>query len=67
MVSKKYGIAVKRNLFKRQARSLYRELVNKNERSFGLIVKPLKTNISYEVLCLSFDTLNKELIQAGKS
>ena len=64
--SKKYGNAVQRNLFRRRARSLYRSLVAQKKNSFGLIVKPLKTNISYKTLGLSFDALDKELMQTNK-
>jgi ribonuclease P protein component len=66
IVSKKYGNAVQRNLFRRRVRSLYRSLVAQKKDSFGLIVKPLKTNISYKALGLSFDALDKELIQTNK-
>ncbi len=59
IVSTKYGNAVKRNLFKRHVRDLFKKFFH-NDNSIGLIVKPLKPNISYSELLLCFQQLKQK-------
>jgi len=56
-VSKKYGNAVKRNLFKRRVREVfYNKILNENI-NIALIVKPEKNDINYASINNSFDKL----------
>ena len=58
-VSKRYGSAVKRNLFKRRCRELFsKHFINDN---ILLVVRPLKKEISYKQLEKSFMKLNNYL------
>tara|TARA_Y100001970_G_scaffold268391_1_gene359609 strand:- start:310 stop:615 length:306 start_codon:yes stop_codon:yes gene_type:complete len=58
LVSKKYGNAVKRNLFKRRCRSLYIQCDFKNKKT-SLIIRPLIQNINYTKLNNHFKELLK--------
>ena len=49
LVSKKYGNAVQRNLFKRRCRALYYNLDLKNK-NISLIIRPLIRNVNYTKL-----------------
>jgi len=60
-VSKKYGNAVKRNLFKRRVREVFINKVYKAQINVALIVKPKKPDINYTSIDLSFDKLMKLL------
>ena len=63
MVNTKYGNAPGRNAFKRRARSLFNALIKEHsEISIGLMIKPLKQNVSYEDLRCGFGALNKKII-----
>lgn len=62
IVSRKYGNAVNRNLFKRRCRVLfYKHFINKN---IILVVQPLKSSISWSSLLNGFSHINKK-IQIG--
>ena len=56
-VSKKYGNAVKRNLFKRRVREVFINKVFKPGVNVALIVKPKKNDINYASINNSFDKL----------
>ena len=58
VVSTKYGNAVKRNLFKRRVRGLFKTFFHDN--NIGLIVKPLKSNIQYSDLLFCFKKLKQQ-------
>ncbi len=62
MVNRQYGNAPSRNTFKRRVRFLFYDLKKKHTNlSIGLMVKPLKKNISYIDLQDSFMELNKKI------
>jgi len=59
IVSTKYGNAVKRNLFKRRSRNLFKKIFH-DYKNIGLIIKPLKSNIQYSELLLCFEKLKQK-------
>ena len=59
IVSTKYGNAVKRNLFKRRVKSLFKKFFH-DDNNMGLVVKPLKSNIQYSELLLCFEKLKQK-------
>jgi len=59
IVSKKYGNAIKRNLFKRRARSLFQKQSKIISSNIAIIVQPLKNNVDY----LSLDASFKKVFQ----
>jgi len=62
MVNRKYGSAPSRNTFKRRVRFLFQNLKKKHANlSIGLMVKPLKKNVTYSDLKISFIELNKKI------
>ena len=58
IVNTKYGSAIKRNLFKRRVRALFKTFFYNS--NIGLIIKPLKSNIQYSELLISFKKLNQK-------
>jgi len=56
IVSKKYGNAVNRNLFKRRCRTCFQTLV-KNGFSHTLIISPKKQKITWAEINISFNKL----------
>jgi len=61
-VGRKYGNAIKRNLFKRRSRFLYSKLFKKLDiLSLGISVYPLKKNISFPELKSCFNLLENKL------
>ncbi len=58
IVNTKYGNAIKRNLFKRRVRGLFKTFFDNSD--IGLIVKPLKSNIQYSDLLISFKKLKQK-------
>ena len=58
IVKTKYGSAIKRNLFKRRVRWLFKAFFYNSD--IGLVVKPLKSNISYSELLLCFEQLKQK-------
>ena len=62
MVNKKYGNAPNRNLFKRRARVLFSDLIEQySDLNIGLMIKPLKQNVSFQDLVVCFNLLNKKI------
>ena len=62
MVNRNYGNAPNRNIFKRRARSLFDKLTKKNpDKSIGLMIKPLQSNVSYSTLKYSFNLLENKI------
>ena len=57
IVSKNFGSATKRNLFKRQCRFYYFNNFYNNFPSFALIIKPTSQNVSYKNIKDSFNSL----------
>jgi len=57
IVSKKYGNAINRNLFKRRCRELFKKNCINNNSYVAVIVKPNRTNINYKELCNAFNEL----------
>ena len=63
MVNKQYGHSPSRNTFKRRARFLFDRLsAQHSERSLGLMVKPLKQNVSYKELSDCFNIFNQTIL-----
>ena len=60
IVSKKYGNAVNRNLFKRRCRHAFYKLIN-NGFTYSIIIKPKKTNIKWEIINEAFNNLYKKI------
>ncbi|MBC8312236.1 MAG: ribonuclease P protein component [Candidatus Marinimicrobia bacterium] len=60
IVSRKYGNAVYRNLFKRRCRAQFQTLIN-NGFTNTLIISPKKKNISWTEISTSFDKLAQQL------
>ena len=54
IVSKKYGNAVQRNLFKRRCRSAYKTILMNSGVDIALIVRPKKQNINNKSIIKSF-------------
>ena len=64
MLTKKYGNAVERNLFKRRARNIIKDPeVFSLVKRVDLFVKPLRPNISFSVLRESFVRLQEKLVK----
>ena len=65
IVSRKKGIAVERNLFKRRCRALFDNyLIVHNQKSIQIIVRPdkiLNNNYSWKELSLSFEQFFSKL------
>ena len=60
-VSRGFGSAVIRNLFKRRIRMLSRGFVVKGGRLLGLAVRPLRPNLSFDDLSHCFLALKKNI------
>ena len=60
IVSRKYGNAVYRNLFKRRCRAQFQVLIKSGFLN-TLIITPKKRNITWAEINTSFDKLNKQL------
>ena len=57
MVSKKYGNAAQRNLFKRRCRSAFRSVVVCGGSRLSIIVRPKSKRVSFESIYSSFFTV----------
>lgn len=57
IVSKKYGNAVQRNLFKRRCRSVFGSVIINSGSFLSIIVRPKSSNVSYASICNSFSAL----------
>ena len=63
MIARKYGSAPLRNTFKRRAKVLFDGLVKQYAHlSIGLMVTPLKKDISYQELQQCFNDFNKKIL-----
>tara|TARA_Y100000588_G_scaffold367887_1_gene435138 strand:+ start:1101 stop:1376 length:276 start_codon:yes stop_codon:yes gene_type:complete len=60
-VSKKYGNAVQRNLFKRQCRHLFHTVIVDNNLNFNVLVRPKKPNLPFKLIKESFNALYERL------
>tara|TARA_B100000029_G_scaffold65793_1_gene58714 strand:+ start:2407 stop:2715 length:309 start_codon:yes stop_codon:yes gene_type:complete len=60
IVSKRYGDATKRNLFKRRCKFLFSEFLGSGFPSIILIVRPLINNINFKQIRFSFTKLNDQ-------
>ena len=60
IVSRRYGNAVYRNLFKRRCRALFQALINNGFR-YTLIITPKKQNITWGEINTSFNILTGRL------
>ena len=61
VVSTKYGNSVRRNLFKRRCRSLYKTKIIDNNILYSVVVRPNGQNISHESINESFTLLYNQL------
>ena len=61
IVSKKYGIAVKRNVFKRRCRAAYNETFVDSIFDCSLIVSPQLVDIGWKQIQKSFSKLSKHI------
>ena len=61
IVSKRYGNAVKRNLFKRRCRNVFTSLWGYSDLQVSVIVYPVKQNISFSEIDRSFRTLYEKI------
>jgi ribonuclease P protein component len=62
VVSKKYGDSVKRNLFKRRCRSLFKTTIIDNKIFCSVVVRPNGQNISLKSINESFALLYNKLV-----
>ncbi|MBG98687.1 hypothetical protein CL659_06220 [bacterium] len=64
-VTKKYGNAVERNLFKRRARSLFKEFSKPGDPfyNYTIYMTPLKKNISFSTIHRAFLNLQAQLLK----
>ena len=60
IVSRKYGNAVERNLFKRRCRHIFYELI-KNGFSYSIIIQPKTKNNNWNKIKSSFESMNAKL------
>ena len=61
IVSKRYGNAVSRNLFKRRCRALFHNLFIKHNAGIALIIKPNMANLSYSQIEYSLGVLHEKI------
>ena len=62
IVSRKYGNAVERNVFKRRCRHIFYELI-KNGFAYSIIIKPKTKNINWNTITHSFGNMHATLTQ----
>jgi len=62
VVSKKYGDSVRRNLFKRRCRSVFKATIIDNKILCSVVVRPNKQNVSLKSINESFSSLYDQLI-----
>ena len=62
IVSKKYGDSVRRNLFKRRCRSIFKTILIDNNILYSVIVRPVAAGISYKSINKSFTLLYSRLV-----
>lgn len=61
IVSKNYGNAVQRNLFKRRCRFLFKTIFLNNNCNVSLIVRPKKQNINNKSIYKSFTSIKEKI------
>jgi len=61
VMSKKYGNAVHRNLFKRRCRSLFKTTIIDNKVLFSVVILPNKQNVSKKSINESFAGLYNQI------
>ena len=60
-VSRAYGCAVERNLFKRRCRSIFNKLIINNNRNIALFIRPIKQQITFSYLSYAFGVVFDEI------
>ena len=61
VVSKRYGNAVVRNLFKRRCRSLFYKIFIKSDAEMAIIIYPKTKNISYQTIEIALKGLYEKV------
>jgi len=61
IVSRKYGNAVQRNLFRRRCRAVFQQCIKQSSLSISLVVRPLKSQIPYSSIEKAFHQLETKL------
>jgi ribonuclease P protein component len=61
MVSRKYGNAVRRNLFRRRCRAAFHQYAKQSSLNISLVVRPLTSQISYSEIEKAFLQLETKL------
>ena len=61
IVSKKYGNAVQRNLFKRRCRSIFNSIIADKDMHYVLIVRPKRRDVAYKSIKKTFNSLYDKL------
>ena len=61
IVSKKYGNAVQRNLFKRRCRSIFKSIIVDRAIGCALVVRPKKRGVTYISIKESFNSIYDKL------
>ena len=56
-VSRKYGNAVSRNLFKRRCRAIYNEIFIEKLYDCTVIITPIMNNVNYKQITVDFNKL----------
>ena len=57
IVSKRYGSAIERNLFKRRCRSAFKSIMIDNNMRCAVVVRPKKPALSFETIQESFNSV----------
>tara|TARA_Y100000031_G_C7903854_1_gene240774 strand:+ start:204 stop:473 length:270 start_codon:yes stop_codon:yes gene_type:complete len=57
IVSKRYGNAIERNLFKRRCRSAFKSIVVDNNMDCVVVVRPNKPDLSFRAIQESFSSM----------
>ena len=57
IVSKRYGNAIERNLFKRRCRAAFKSIIVDNNIGFAIVVRPKKPDLSFRTIQKSFNSI----------
>ena len=57
IVSKKYGSAIERNLFKRRCRFAFKLIMVDNNMLCAMVVRPKKSDLSFNTIQKSFNSI----------
>ena len=57
IVSKRYGSAIERNLFKRRCRSAFKSIVVDNNMGCAVVVRPKGSGLSFRAIQESFNSM----------